>query len=158
VTRAQIVIPSTLAGLLAVLGVQHVAGSRPVAVIVPAAASTAAPTGTSSTKAPGTAGIGKASQQTTQAARTAVGRDVTTQYGDVQLKVTVKDGKIQNVAFVALNAYDGHSLSIDQYAAPLLNQQALAASSAQIQGVSGATYTSDAYRQSLQSALDALGA
>jgi len=39
-----------------------------------------------------------------------------------------------------------------------LNQQALAASSAQIQGVSGATYTSDAYRQSLQSALDALGA
>ena len=86
------------------------------------------------------------------------GRDVTTQYGDVQLKVTVKGGKIQKVAFVALNAYDGHSLSIDQYAAPLLNQQALAASSAQIQGVSGATYTSDAYRQSLQSALDALGA
>jgi hypothetical protein len=39
---------------------------------------------------------------------------VTTQYGDVQLKVTVKGGKIQKVAFVALNAYDGHSLSIDQ--------------------------------------------
>jgi uncharacterized protein with FMN-binding domain len=153
VTRAQIVIPSTLAGLLAVLGVQHIAGGRPVAVIVPSAATT----GAASTKAGGTAGS-RASQQTAEAARTAVGRDVTTQYGDVQLKVTVKGGKIQKVAFVALNAYDGHSLSIDQYAAPLLNQQALAASSAQIQGVSGATYTSDAYRQSLQSALDALGA
>jgi hypothetical protein len=93
VTRAQIVIPSTLAGLLAVLGVQHIAGGRPVAVIVPSAATT----GAASTKAAGTAGS-RASQQTAEAARTAVGRDVTTQYGDVQFKVTVKGGKIQKVA------------------------------------------------------------
>lgn len=78
------------------------------------------------------------------------------QYGDVQLKVTVSGTKIVDISFVALNANDGKSQEIDQYAAPLLNQQAIAASSANIQGVSGATYTSDAYKQSLQSALDQL--
>jgi hypothetical protein len=152
VARAQIVIPSTLAGLVAVVGVQHITGGQPTAVIVP----TATTTGTGSASGAGT-GTGSASTpNTTAQARTAVGQDVTTQYGDVQLKVTVSGTKIQDISFVSLTAVDGKSQEIDQYAAPLLNQQAIAASSAAIQGVSGATYTSDAYKQSLQSALDQL--
>ncbi len=47
------------------------------------------------------------------------------------------------------------SVSISAQAAPILRQEALAAGSAKIDTVSGASYTSDAYIQSLQSALDA---
>ena len=51
---------------------------------------------------------------------------------------------------------DPHSQSIDQVAIPELRQEAIAAQSAKIDGVSGASYTSAAYEQSLQSALDKL--
>jgi uncharacterized protein with FMN-binding domain len=149
-TRVSIVIPSTLAGLIGVLGVQHLIGGRPVAVSVPAATA-----GTTSSSSPPSTGATSPATTPTQT-RTAVGQDVAMQYGDVQLKVTVSGTKIVDISFVALNANDGKSQEIDQYAAPLLNQQAIAASSANIQGVSGATYTSDAYKQSLQSALDQL--
>jgi uncharacterized protein with FMN-binding domain len=155
VTRSKLIIPSTIAGLVAVLGVQHVTGTQATAVVVPTATTTGSTSTAGSAGSGSTAGnpAGGSSSGTTQ---TAVGQDVVTQYGDVQLKVTVKGGKIQSIDFVALNANDGRSQQIDQYAAPLLNQQAIAASSANIQGVSGATYTSEAYKQSLQSALDQL--
>jgi uncharacterized protein with FMN-binding domain len=79
------------------------------------------------------------------------------QYGDLELKVTASGNKITNVSVVQLNATDPHSQEIDQFAIPQLKQEAISAGSAQIDGVSGASYTSKAYEQSLQSALDKLG-
>ena len=78
-------------------------------------------------------------------------------YGSVQVRATVKAGRLTDVRFLQLPSGDPTSQSISDQVAPVLAQQAIAAQSANVAGVSGATYTSDAYRQSLQSALDALG-
>jgi uncharacterized protein with FMN-binding domain len=71
--------------------------------------------------------------------------------------VTVSGTKITKVAIASLD--DGgnfRSQSIDQQSIPILEQQALQAQSANIQGVSGASYTSAGFERSLQSALDQL--
>jgi uncharacterized protein with FMN-binding domain len=70
--------------------------------------------------------------------------------------VTLSGSKITDVSVVQLNVTDPHSNEIDQYAVPQLRQEAIAAGRAKIDGVSGASYTSAAYEQSLQSALDKL--
>ncbi len=93
----------------------------------------------------------------TTTTRSYTGQAVNTQYGVVQVKVTVRGTKITNVSFAQLTSYDQHSQEIDSQAAPILLQQALSAQSAKIDGVSGATYTSAGYEQSLQSALDKAG-
>lgn len=72
--------------------------------------------------------------------------------------MTVSGTKITNVTIAALD--DGgnpRSQFIDQQSIPLLEQEAMSAQSANIQGVSGATYTSAGFQQSLQSALSTLG-
>jgi uncharacterized protein with FMN-binding domain len=78
-----------------------------------------------------------------------------TMYGPVQVQVTVRGGRI-----VAAHAIDypqggGRDQQINSYAIPQLDQETLQIQSAQVDTVSGATYTSDGYRRSLQSALDA---
>ena len=81
---------------------------------------------------------------------------VSTRFGPVQVEIVVADGRISDV--VALQLPTGrHSGQISAYAAPILRQEALQAQSASIDIVSGATYTSDAYAQSLQAALDKAG-
>jgi uncharacterized protein with FMN-binding domain len=87
------------------------------------------------------------------AAKTVDGPVVDTQYGPVQVEVVMGSGKIKDV--VALQLPSGRrSGQISNYSAPILRQEALQAQSASIDTVSGATYTSDAYTQSLQAALD----
>ena len=83
------------------------------------------------------------------------GSDTPNQYGDVQVRVTAAGGRITQVA-ARLPSGDGRSQQISSFAGPQLAQQALTAQSAKIDGVSGATYTSDSYKTSLQSAIDQL--
>jgi uncharacterized protein with FMN-binding domain len=78
-----------------------------------------------------------------------------TQYGTVQVRVVIKDGKLVDVVPLHLTDRGGRSVSISASAAPTLRREALAAGSARIDAVSGASYTSAGYIQSLQSALDA---
>jgi uncharacterized protein with FMN-binding domain len=85
----------------------------------------------------------------------AAGGVVDTQYGPVQVEVTVRGGRIVKAHTLQHPSGDGQTDQINGYAVPQLNQEALAAQSAQIDTVSGATFTSEGYRQSLQSALDA---
>jgi uncharacterized protein with FMN-binding domain len=73
------------------------------------------------------------------------------------VRVTVAAGRITDVTAVELTADDPHSEQINAEAVPELRSQVLAAQSAQIDGVSGATFTSEGYEASLQSALDKLG-
>ena len=82
---------------------------------------------------------------------------INTRYGPLQLEVTVENGKITEITELQMPADDGRSIMISQQAGPMLREQALQAQSASIAGVSGATYTSVAYMESLQSALDQLG-
>jgi uncharacterized protein with FMN-binding domain len=78
-----------------------------------------------------------------------------TQYGPVQVRITVAGGRLTDVAALQLPRTEARSLDIDRTAVPALRQEALKAQSANINVVSGATYTSQGYRTSLQAALDA---
>ena len=82
------------------------------------------------------------------------GDDVPNQFGDVQVQVTFSAGRITDVKAVQLPYDRRRSAEISQFVEPYLRSEALQAQSAQIDLISGATYTSDSYAQSLQSAID----
>ncbi|MFJ4817072.1 FMN-binding protein [Streptomyces sp. NPDC088801] len=90
------------------------------------------------------------------ATRTLTGSVAQTQYGPVQVRVTVAGGKITKAEAVQAPK-GGRSDQVTSSSVPRLNQAAVAAGNAQIDAVSGATYTSAGYKQSLQSALDQAG-
>ena len=163
--RIALAVTGTVAGLAALLGFKTHGGSLgpaalPSAGVAPANVS--ASSHSSAQVSPGghtTASSHPAPSGSTSAAnaaRTVVGQAEQTPYGIVQVKVTAVGKHITNVGFVQLTAFDGRSQSINQQAAPILLQQTLQAQSAHISGVSGASYTSQGYVASLQSALDQL--
>ena len=86
--------------------------------------------------------------------RTVTGSSIRTRYGNVQVQVNFTGTQITDVVPVRLPDSNDVDQEIDQQAVPILIQETLAAQSANIQAVSGATYTSDGYVRSLQSALD----
>lgn len=86
---------------------------------------------------------------------TYAGQAVSTRYGDVQVQIAVQNGKITDVTALHLTDAERRSQMISATAAPILRSEVLQAQSANVQTVSGATITSDAYLQSLQAALDA---
>jgi uncharacterized protein with FMN-binding domain len=88
------------------------------------------------------------------AVRTIDGDPSDNQYGTVQVEVTLQGGRITGITELQMPQDRQHSAEISQAAAPILEQEVLQAQSAQIDIVSGATFTSQSYAQSLQSALD----
>jgi uncharacterized protein with FMN-binding domain len=90
----------------------------------------------------------------TTGTKTATGEAADTRYGPVQVKVTVSNGKITAAEAIDYPNQDPRDQEINSFAIPQLEQEAISASSAKIDVVSGATYTSEGYVQSLQSALD----
>ncbi|MFJ9586743.1 FMN-binding protein [Streptomyces acidicola] len=100
---------------------------------------------------------GSASSGPATGTRTAIGDAAQTRYGPVQVRVTVKDGRLTDVTAVTYPQSSPRDQRINGYAIPRLGSEALSAQSADIDAVSGATYTSEGYHQSLQSALDSLG-
>jgi uncharacterized protein with FMN-binding domain len=74
-------------------------------------------------------------------------------YGTVQVQAVVSGGKLADVQFLQHPYTHANSVFINDQAMPLLTKEALAAQSAQVDGVSGATFTSEAFKQSLASAL-----
>ncbi|MEU8712465.1 FMN-binding protein [Streptomyces sp. NPDC048663] len=85
---------------------------------------------------------------------TFTGDAVQTRYGTVQVAVTLAHGRITAVKVLQAPDENGRDQQIASYALPRLTQEALGAQSAHIDAVSGASYTSQGYSQSLQSALD----
>jgi uncharacterized protein with FMN-binding domain len=141
-------LPATATGTVAVVepvtGTRTGTGSQPTAVPTTGTTATATP-------APTTAAAGGSTASTK-----VDGPVVDTRYGPVQVEVVVANGKISDV--VALQLPTGRrSGQISQYSAPILHDEAVQAQSANIDFVSGATYTSDAYTQSLQAAIDQAG-
>lgn len=88
------------------------------------------------------------------ATRTLTGAVENTQYGPMQVAVVMTGTKITNVKVLQQTNLGAESQQIDASAIPKLNSETLAAQSARIDSVSGATYTSQGYKESLQSALD----
>jgi uncharacterized protein with FMN-binding domain len=85
---------------------------------------------------------------------TYTGQSTDTRWGPVQVRITVSGGRITAAEAIDYPMNNGRDQQINQYAIPQLQNETLQAQSAQIDMVSGATYTSEGYLQSLQSALD----
>jgi uncharacterized protein with FMN-binding domain len=133
---------------------------------VTTAATTRAETHRPATKSPGHRKT-RTEPKTSAASRTAAsptpntapvvvdGSAVDTDYGPVQVEVTIANNKIINVTVPQAPSGSGRDAEINSYALPQLVAEVLSAQSATIDGVSGATYTSQGFQASLQSALDA---
>lgn len=122
------------------------------------AGSGSASSGTGSTSGSGLPSSGSGSSSGTRtASRTEAGAAEDTRYGPVQVQITVVGTEITAVTALQLPQDDGRSVQISSVAGPMLASEAVAAQSAHIDTVSGATYTSDGYAASLQSAIDKAG-
>ncbi len=117
---------------------------------VTATQSNGASSSASASAQPTASPTGTAAASTTQ---TITGAAISYFYGTAQVQVTLVNGKITDVTALQLPT-DGRSGRISQQVEPILRSEVVSAQSAQINLVSGATYTSDAYAQSLQAALD----
>ncbi len=91
------------------------------------------------------------------ALRSAVGPSEPFGYGAIAVKVTVRGSRIVAVSVASLQTAESYSQSIASQADPILTSEALSAQSGNIQSVSGASYTSQGFIQSLQAALGDLG-
>jgi uncharacterized protein with FMN-binding domain len=153
VKRAPIVVSATVVGLAATLGFRAHAPAAPT----PSTAQVAPSPAPRASSTPGTAKSSSSSSSrpsTSSATKTVTSAVETNRYGNVQLKVTIKSGKITSIQVLQIPQNDGKSAQINAYAEPILRQSALAVQSASIDAVSGATYTSDSYKTALQSVLD----
>ncbi|MEV7875334.1 FMN-binding protein [Microbacterium sp. NPDC089188] len=110
----------------------------------------------SSSSASGSSSSGAAGQTTSRGLRdgTYTGSSANTRYGPVQVQITVSGGSITDVQVPEYPSSNGRDQQINSRALPTLMQETIQAQSAQVDMVSGATYTSTGYRTSLQSALD----
>ncbi|HEY9358756.1 MAG TPA: FMN-binding protein [Arthrobacter sp.] len=148
------------------------AGWQAGAQVVETSSAVAASAGTTGTGATGAAGSGSSetgaagsssgagasgSSGSSGAAGSATykGAVVQTRFGAVQVQITVSAGKVTDVTALQLTDDDRKSIQISNRAAPMLRSEVLAAQSADVQTISGATITSNAYLTSLQAALDA---
>jgi uncharacterized protein with FMN-binding domain len=130
-------------------------------VISGAAGGASVSVSTGSTSGSSTAAGGSTGTTTTSGsakAGTYMGTATQTRYGTVQVQVTVANGQVTNVLALQYPSGNPHSSSISQFAVPTLINETLQAQTAQINAVSGATYTSQGFVQSLQSALVQAGA
>src|SRR3954465_2237540 len=137
--RSPLVIGATIAGTAGVLAFHP---HTPAVKTAAATTTTAAP---------------RAAASTATSSATATGDAISTQYGNAQVKVTVENGKITKIEALQLQGDDPRSVQISSSAEPTLQEEVLTKQTADVDAVSGATFTSASYTQSLQSALDKLG-
>lgn len=151
--RVILAVAGTVAGLVALLTFRsHVPSSVPVASSGTAGgAGSGAGTGTGSG-----AGAGQPAAAASLAAgeRAIDGNVANTAYGPVQVQVLVKNSKIVNVNILEQPTSTAQDLQIGHFSFPKLISETITAQSARIDAVSGASYTSEGYIKSLQSALD----
>jgi uncharacterized protein with FMN-binding domain len=156
--RVILAIAGTVAGLVALLSFKSHLPSVPSAV----AATTGGSGGTSSSSSSATTVPGEFPQGSLAgkipAGETAVsGHVASTAYGPVQIQLIMRDSKIVKVAILQQPANTIRDIQIGESAFPRLISETLTAQTAKIDAVSGASYTSAGYIQSLQSALDNRG-
>jgi uncharacterized protein with FMN-binding domain len=155
--RSPIVLAATVAGTAGVLAFHAHAPAAQTATAATTTRSTAESSAATKSASASSSGSGSSSASGGSGSGTATGDAIDTRYGPVQVKVTVAGGKITDIQGLVLTGNDPRSTEISSFAAPTLKQEALTKQSADIDAVSGATFTSAGYAQSLQSALDKLG-
>jgi uncharacterized protein with FMN-binding domain len=162
--RVILAIVGTAAGLVVLLSFKthstSAAATPPAAVSGAsgqAGAQAATPSASGSSSASSSPRASSSPGSVTGAAKTVTGTVSDTMFGPVQVQITVKNGKVTAAQAVQYPQGSPRDQQINSYAVPVLNQEAVSASSASIDAVSGATYTSGGYVTSLQSALDKAG-
>ncbi len=152
--RALLIAGGTIGGLGAVLMITppNLSETTQVAGVIPQTDPTAAP---SKSAAPTNTAQPTAPKPTVKPAESFTGDAVTMRYGIVQVKITVQGGKIVDAQ--AVQAPTGSNDRYTQKAVPRLREQTIAAQSANIQGVSGASFTSYGWYTSLASAIAKAG-
>jgi uncharacterized protein with FMN-binding domain len=143
--RVFLALVSTVAVLVLLLGYKVTSGQ--VGAAAPAQAVPQADTGE-------TSGTTSGKTSATAGTRTVTGPVVQTRWGPVQVRLSLRNGKVTDIQAVQYPNGNGRDAEINSVALPLLRSAALKAQSAQIDMVSGATVTSEGYLQSLQAALD----
>jgi uncharacterized protein with FMN-binding domain len=118
-------------------------------------------TGTSGTGTSGTGtstgSTGSGSSGTAAKDGTFTGQTEQTPFGNMQVAAVISGGKITDVKVLQHTDQGGRSVQISNQADPMLRSEVLKAQSAKVSTIGGATYTSEGYLQSLQSALDQAG-
>ncbi|MGI5326078.1 FMN-binding protein [Actinomadura nitritigenes] len=165
--RALITTGSTLAGIVVLLGlkphhseVTGVSSSAPQSSAPGTAGGSSSGTtsGGSSGGSPGSGASGSGSSGSGSSAKvsgTFKGDAIDTRWGPVQVEITMAQGRLTAVKVLQAPSENPRDQEINSFAVPQLTEEALKAGNARIDSVSGATYTSEGYIQSLQSALDA---
>ncbi|MFF0463263.1 FMN-binding protein [Streptomyces mexicanus] len=143
---------ATVSGLVMLLALKPHTPPQIAAAPSGGASAPAASGGSPAAGSGGSPSTGKSTGTTT-----VTGESAQTRWGPVQVRITVRGGRITDVTAVVYPTENPRDQEINSYALPQLRSEALAAQSADIDTVSGATYTSDGYKQSLQSALDSAG-
>jgi uncharacterized protein with FMN-binding domain len=162
--RVILAVTGTIAGLVALLSFKSHVPSVPVAATAGGSGGTSASSSSSSASSssgggqteivPGAFPQGSIAKNL-PAGETAVdGQVASTAYGPVQIQLIKKNSTIVKVAVLVQPTNTLHDVQIGEFAFPKLISETLAAQNGKIDAVSGATYTSAGYIQSLQSALD----
>jgi hypothetical protein len=156
--RVILAVAGTIAGLVALLSFKSHVPSAPVAATTGGSGGTSSSSSSSGSGqtevVPGAFPQGSIAKNL-PAGETAVnGKMANTAYGPVQIQLIKRAGKIVKVAVLVQPTNTLHDVQIGEFAFPKLISETLAAQNGKIDAVSGATYTSAGYIQSLQSALD----
>jgi uncharacterized protein with FMN-binding domain len=133
------------------------AGGAPSTTTSPTSSTTTSSTSTTSTTSTTTTTIPTTTTTAVSQSVDITGPAVPTRWGTVQVEVVVEGGRLVDVVGVQLPNERQYSAYVSSVAGPWLRDEALAAQSAHIQNISGATYTSQGYARSLQGALDTAG-
>ena len=152
--RVILAVTGTIAGLVALLSFKSHSPTVPVAATTGTVggSSSSSSSSSSATTVPGE--FRSVAGTLTAGETTITGKVGNTVYGPVQVELVVKSGKIVKVAILEQPANTIHDIQIGEFAFPKLISETLAAQSAKIDAVSGASYTSAGYIASLQSAVD----
>jgi uncharacterized protein with FMN-binding domain len=159
--RVILAVAGTIAGLVALLSFRSHVPSAPVAATTGGSGGTSSSSSSSSSSGggqtevvPGAFPQGSIAKNLPAGEAVVDGKVASTAYGPVQIQLITKDSKIVKVAVLVQPTNTLHDVQIGEFAFPKLISETLAAQDAKIDAVSGASYTSAGYIQSLQSALD----
>jgi uncharacterized protein with FMN-binding domain len=145
--RITLAVLSTISGLIMLFS-YHTSTNSPGGGTGTTASGTTEDTTSSGATSSGT------TDSSSSSSATYTGEEASTQWGIVEVKITVENGRITKSEAVEYPTGNPRDQEINAYAVPQLNSEVVSAQSGSIDAVSGATVTSDGYIQSLQSAID----
>jgi uncharacterized protein with FMN-binding domain len=156
--RRWVAIGATIVGIVMILRFKTPAGQSAAALRSPTVQQSQAPAGEDQGEQPATEPSAPATQPAPASSGykdgSFTGQPIDTRFGTIQVQAIISGHRISDVKALQLPFDHERSLFISQQAEPILHDEVLQSQSAQIDLLSGATYTSQAYAESLQSALD----